>query len=84
MWMVGPCGCEVTKLDILDSFPTIKIATAYIHPDTGEKLESFPADLSLLGRVKVEYKEMKGWEKPTTGAKTFYDLPKEARAYVYV
>ena len=25
---------------------------------------------------------LKGWEKPITGAKSFYDLPKEARAYV--
>jgi hypothetical protein len=56
---------NVTKLDVLDTFPTIKIATAYIHPDTNEKLESFPADLDVLGRVKVEYKEMKGWEKVT-------------------
>lgn len=54
---------NVTKLDVLDTFPTIKIATSYLHPDTNEKLESFPADLDLLARVKVEYTEMKGWEK---------------------
>jgi hypothetical protein len=53
---------NVTKLDVLDAFPTIKVATAYIHPDTGDKLESFPADLDLLSRVKVEYTELKGWE----------------------
>lgn len=45
-------------------------------------MESFPADLELLASVKVKYEEFKGWEKPTTGAKSFYDLPKEARAYV--
>jgi len=73
---------NVTKLDVLDTFPTIKVATAYLHPVTGEKLESFPADLELLGSVKVQYEELKGWEKTTTGAKTFYDLPKEARAYI--
>jgi len=73
---------NVTKLDVLDTFPTIKVATAYLHPTTGEKLESFPADLELLGSVKVQYEELKGWEKPITGAKTFYDLPKEAREYV--
>ncbi|RDL37795.1 Adenylosuccinate synthetase [Venustampulla echinocandica] len=73
---------NVTKLDVLDTFPTLKVATAYIHPDTGEKLESFPADLELLSRIKVEYKELKGWEKSTTGAATFWDLPKEAREYV--
>jgi adenylosuccinate synthase len=73
---------NVTKLDVLDTFPTIKVATAYLHPVTGEKLESFPADLELLGSVKVQYEELKGWEKTTTGAKTFYDLPKQARAYI--
>jgi adenylosuccinate synthase len=25
---------------------------------------------------------MKGWGKPTAGAQTYYDLPKEARAYI--
>lgn len=73
---------NITKLDILDTFPTIKVATNYIHPDTKEPLESFPADLDLLGRVEIEYKELEGWNKPTTGAKTFYDLPKQARAYI--
>ncbi|KAH8792564.1 Adenylosuccinate synthetase [Hyaloscypha finlandica] len=73
---------NVTKLDILDTFPTIKVATAYLDPTTGEELESFPANLELLANVKVKYEELKGWEKPVTGAKAFYDLPKEARAYV--
>jgi len=73
---------NITKLDVLDSFETIKIATAYIHPDTGEELKSFPADLSLLARVKVVYHELPGWNKPTTGAKTYYDLPPQARAYI--
>jgi len=41
---------NVTKLDVLDSFPTIKIAVAYLDPVTGEELASFPADLELLGR----------------------------------
>ncbi|TVY51030.1 Adenylosuccinate synthetase [Lachnellula cervina] len=73
---------NITKLDILDDFPTIKVATAYIHPETGEEIPSFPADLELLGNVKIKYETLKGWEKSTTGAKTYYDLPKEARAYM--
>lgn len=62
---------NLTKLDILDTFETIKVATAYIDPDTGEELKSFPADLSLLAKVKVVYQELPGWNKPTTGAKTY-------------
>merc|ERR1711939_342472 len=59
-----------------------KLATAYIDPETGAELESFPADLEVLGRVQPKYVELKGWEKPITGAKSFYDLPKAAREYV--
>lgn len=73
---------NLTKLDILDTFPTIKIAIAYKDPETGEEIPSFPADLSVLERAEVVYHEMEGWNKPTTHAKTYYDLPKQARAYV--
>ncbi|KAI4136617.1 MAG: hypothetical protein L6R39_007703, partial [Caloplaca ligustica] len=36
---------NLTKLDILDSFATIKVAVAYKDRASGEVLESFPADL---------------------------------------
>jgi hypothetical protein len=41
---------NITKLDVLDTFPTIKVAVAYLDPVTGEELASFPADLDLLGK----------------------------------
>lgn len=41
---------------------------------------SFFAD--VWKSVKVQYEELEGWQKPITGAKSFYDLPKQARAYV--
>ncbi|KAF4455631.1 adenylosuccinate synthetase [Fusarium albosuccineum] len=75
------CGClNLTKLDILDTFETIKIAIAY--KIDGEELDSYPADLDILNRAEVVYHEMPGWQKPTTNAKTYYDLPKAARDYI--
>ncbi|KAL6363743.1 hypothetical protein LRP88_03165 [Fusarium phalaenopsidis] len=71
---------NLTKLDILDTFETIKIAIAY--KIDGEELDSYPADLDILERAEVVYHEMPGWQKPTTNAKTYYDLPKAARDYV--
>jgi adenylosuccinate synthase len=71
---------NLTKLDVLDTFETIKIAIAY--KVDGEELDHYPADLDLLERAEVVYHEMPGWQKPTTGAKTFYDLPKQAREYI--
>ncbi|KAI4593570.1 hypothetical protein KJ359_009256 [Pestalotiopsis sp. 9143b] len=90
---------NLTKLDVLDTFETIKIAIAYkvdgevslFHSrDDGEKkeinglqvLDSYPADLDILDRAEVVYHEMPGWQKPTTNAKSYYDLPKQAREYI--
>ncbi|KAL7949190.1 adenylosuccinate synthetase [Trichoderma barbatum] len=71
---------NLTKLDVLDTFETIKIAIAY--KIDGEELDSYPADLDILNRAEVVYHEMPGWQKPTTNARTYNDLPKEARDYV--
>ncbi|KPM38454.1 Adenylosuccinate synthetase [Neonectria ditissima] len=73
---------NLTKLDVLDSFETIKIAVGYKDKETGEELPSFPASTNQLEQVEVVYHEMPGWNKPTTEAKTYYDLPKNARDYV--
>ncbi|KAM6487205.1 P-loop containing nucleoside triphosphate hydrolase protein [Trichoderma sp. SZMC 28011] len=73
---------NLTKLDVLDTFPTIKIAIAYEDPETGEKLDSYPASLDVLDRAKVIYHEMPGWNKSTTNVKTFEELPKEAQDYI--
>jgi adenylosuccinate synthase len=73
---------NLTKLDILDSFPTIKVATAYINPVTGEEIEGFPADLELLEKVEVKYQEFEGWQKPIGQCRSFYDLPLKCREYI--
>ncbi|KAL7894049.1 Adenylosuccinate synthetase [Trichoderma sp. TUCIM 5745] len=73
---------NLTKLDVLDTFPTIKIAVAYKDPETGEKLDSYPASLDVLDRAEVIYHEMPGWNQSTTNVKTFEELPKEAQDYI--
>ncbi|KAG7101048.1 Adenylosuccinate synthetase like protein [Verticillium longisporum] len=70
---------NLTKLDVLDTFETIKIAIAY--KVDGQELDSYPADLEILERAEVVYHEMPGWQTPTTNAKTYVDLPKKARDY---
>ncbi|KAI9773857.1 MAG: hypothetical protein M1840_006083 [Geoglossum simile] len=71
---------NLTKLDILDNFPELQVATEYIVD--GKPLESFPADLSVLKQIKVKYEMLPGWDTPTTGVKSYDDLPENARAYV--
>ncbi|HRR32967.1 MAG TPA: adenylosuccinate synthase [Kiritimatiellia bacterium] len=71
----------MTKLDVLDELPVIKICTAYLRDD-GVRYETFPADLSVLERCTPVYEEMPGWLTPTSACTRFEDLPIKARAYV--
>ena len=70
----------LTKLDVLDDLAIIKICTGYSYQ--GELLKSFPADLEILATCELVYKELPGWQVPTSGIKRFANLPKNAKAYV--
>jgi adenylosuccinate synthase len=70
----------VTNLDGLDTVPVIKVCTAY---KLGKKsFDTMPSDVDVLSRVKPVYREFQGWQRPTTAAKEYADLPKAARIYL--
>ncbi|KAF2685521.1 Adenylosuccinate synthetase [Lentithecium fluviatile CBS 122367] len=71
---------NLTKLDVLDDFEELKVAISYSY--NGQQLEGFPANPEILAKVEVHYETLPGWKKPTTGAKSFYDLPIQARKYI--
>ncbi|KAI9835647.1 MAG: hypothetical protein M1838_005237, partial [Thelocarpon superellum] len=81
---------NLTKLDILDTFSELRIATSYTGPASAppsssgasQPLESFPASLPLLSQATVNYATLPGWNTSTTGAKRFADLPVRAQEYV--
>ena len=75
----GFTGLAVTKLDVLDSFETIKICKAY---RLGDKTIMEMPDTVELGQVQPVYEEWKGWKKTTRDARKWNDLPKEAQAYL--
>ena len=76
----GLDGLAITKLDILDTFKELEVVVAY---KVGSKLiHSFPATTAELAKAKPVTVKLKGWNSPTTGAKTFSQLPKVARAYL--
>lgn len=76
----GYTGIAITKLDVLDSFDTIKICTGYTYK--GEKVNYFDGDAAFLGKVKPVYKTFKGWKSSTKGITSFEKLPKLAQAYI--
>lgn len=71
---------NLTKLDILDDFEEIQIATEYKLD--GQTLPSFPADLSVLERVEVVYQTLPGWKSSTVGLRRWSDLPANAKKYI--
>ena len=70
----------LTKLDVLDGFKKLKICTHY-ELDR-EKIEDFPTDSIVQRRCKPIYESIKGWSKTVKKAKTFNELPEEARNYI--
>ncbi|KAI0024580.1 Adenylosuccinate synthetase [Xylariomycetidae sp. FL0641] len=72
---------NLTKLDVLDTFKTLKIAVAYKTPE-GKEIDYFPADLSYLEKCEPVYRELEGWQTPTTTIKSFNDLPPQAQKYI--
>jgi len=77
----GFTAIALTKLDILDKLPEVKIGVKYIDAD-GVEIPDFPADLSLLDNITVEYVTLPGWDCDTSGVRTFDELPENARKYV--
>jgi adenylosuccinate synthase len=76
----GLTGVAVTRLDALDKFETLKICTSYQVNDA--HLGHIPADLSVLEQVEPVYEEHPGWQADTSGARTWEDLPENARLYI--
>jgi adenylosuccinate synthase len=74
----------VTKLDVLDGFDSIPLCTGYRAADTDDSdaVTDFPANLALLERCDPIYEELPGWRTPTGEARSWSDLPPEARQYV--
>ena len=76
----GLTGLAVTKLDVLDTLPELKIATTY-RPGGGPQ-QPFPATVQELDQAEPVYETLPGWLAPTTGARSLADLPAAARAYL--
>ena len=69
----------MTKLDVLDTLPLIRVCTAYRLGN--ERFTTLPST-GVLERAEPEYEEMEGWRRPTTGVRAWDDLPEAARCYV--
>src|SRR6187431_1380563 len=77
----GLDGIALTKLDVLDGLPEIRLCVGYRTPKT--TVAEFPADLRVLNDAEPIYETMPGWSVPTKGVTEFDRLPAEAQRYVH-
>jgi adenylosuccinate synthase len=76
----GISGIALTKLDVLDGLPTLKICTGYQLGD--QHFGYLPAGLKAQAALTPVYEEMDGWSETTHGARSWRDLPANAVKYV--
>ncbi|HSW56947.1 MAG TPA: adenylosuccinate synthase, partial [Dehalococcoidales bacterium] len=69
----GFTGISLTRLDVLDSFPKIKICTAYRLE--GRTVHEFPARVEDLEKCEPVYEEMDGWMSCTGDILEYRRLP---------
>ena len=70
----------LTKLDVLDSFDTVKVCVAY--ECDGERFTHPPYHQSILHKVTPVYADLPGWQTDLTAVTSLRDLPTAARDYV--
>jgi len=76
----GFTGLAITRLDILDIFPSLKICVGYTLD--GERIDHFPSNVNVLERCQPVLEELPGWQTPTSDIREYEKLPTEARRYV--
>jgi adenylosuccinate synthase len=76
----GIKGLALTKLDVLDGLPEIKVCVGYKLD--GRQIDYLPASSSAQARVEPVYETVEGWPGETAGARSWADLPAQAIKYV--
>jgi adenylosuccinate synthase len=75
----GVTRLVMTKADVLDAFPHLKVCTAY--EINGRVTEEVPYQMTKLA-ITPQYKDFKGWNTSTASVKSYDILPETMRNYV--
>ncbi|MFC1934162.1 adenylosuccinate synthetase, partial [Chloroflexota bacterium] len=76
----GFTGAAITRLDILDILPSLKICVGYELD--GKNIDYFPSSIAALDKCQPIYEELPGWQVPTTHIREYEQLPPQARQYI--
>ncbi|MBM3628410.1 MAG: adenylosuccinate synthase [Alphaproteobacteria bacterium] len=76
----GARGIALTKLDVLDALPEIRISTGYRL--NGRTVDHVPANAGAQARLEPVYETVAGWSDSTRGARSWAELPANAIKYI--
>ena len=76
----GITGLCITKLDVLDGMPGVKLCTGYMVD--GERQDLLPPGADGAAACVPIYEEMPGWSESTVGVQDFDGLPANAQNYL--
>jgi adenylosuccinate synthase len=73
-------GLCITKLDVLDGLPEIRICTGYQLG--GRLLDILPMDADEIAKCVPVYESLPGWTETTAGLTNWEQLPVNAKRYL--
>ncbi len=76
----GTTGLCITKLDVLDGLPTVRLCTGYRY--RGATTEILPYGADEVGQCEPVYEDFAGWTDSTFGIRQWDSLPANARTYL--
>jgi adenylosuccinate synthase len=76
----GIHGLALTKLDILDGLPELKVCVGYRLD--GREVDYLPAGEGAQASVEPVYETFEGWQAQTARARSWAELPAQAIKYV--
>jgi adenylosuccinate synthase len=76
----GVSGLCITKLDVLDGLPEIKVCVGYELG--GQRLDILPLDEDDIEQCRPIYETFEGWTQSTAGLTDWEALPRNAQRYL--
>ncbi|MFN8822862.1 MAG: adenylosuccinate synthase, partial [Betaproteobacteria bacterium] len=76
----GTTGLCITKLDVLDGMPVVKLCTGYRY--RGSTADILPFGAEEVAQCQPVYEEFAGWSESTYGVREWNELPASARRYL--
>ena len=80
----GVSGLCVTKLDVLDGLPVVKLCVGYREKGASgaPTIDLLPFGAEAVGHLEPVFEEMPGWTETTAGVRDWDALPGNARRYL--